>query len=107
MAHPELRVIIPLKNEIEAQLLCLGLLTTLDRLGLSDEKQMQLVDGAEQVFMHDWLAMDETERLEFAARIAITMAGAAAMEQSTEDLQAYIKDVAEKRARARKKALEN
>lgn len=83
----DLKVFMRVKNEIEAQLLCLGLLTTLDRLGLSPPEQQDLVAGAEEIFKHDFLEMSEVDRLDFCLRVTVTMAGAAALEFGGEGMK--------------------
>ena len=104
----DLKVFLRVKDEIEAQLLCLGFLTTLDRLGLSPPDQQELVAGAEEIFKHDFLEMTENERLEFCQRVAITMAGAAALEYGGEGIKEALataarvhhEEIAKKRAEA-------
>ena len=86
----------------EIQLYCLGVLTTMDRLGLDlTITNDDMTEGAEEIFKQELERMTEKERVEFGLRVALALQEAMRVECQGIDLEAWGLAVKKKQADAR------
>lgn len=85
----------------EIQIYCLGILCTMDRLGMDlTITDGEMTEGAEQIFREEMEKMSTKERLEFGLRVALTLKEAMNVEASGVDMKAWGEAAAKKQAEA-------